>query len=209
MSQWYDDRNNLADLWRWLEDQGEDPEPAYFLEKPWKWSPDFTQMCDQMRNELLAAQEPFEETGKDQWYDDRNNLADLWRWLEDQGDDSDPAYFLEKPWKWSLEFAQMRAPREDTVERLRSRLAKVEQERDRLRTREFNYLDEQKRLHAAVDGANGSTARAYAERDELRKRAERAEAALREIASCKSHHPGDCPDIAQKALASSGGCDRG
>lgn len=43
---------------------------------------------------------------------------------------------------------------------------------------------------------------AFFERNDLAERAERAEAALREIASCKSHHPGDCPDIAQKALAS-------
>lgn len=46
---------------------------------------------------------------EENWYDDRNNLADLWRWLKDQGDDPDPAYFLEKPWKWSPEFAQMMA----------------------------------------------------------------------------------------------------
>lgn len=43
MSQWYDDRNNLADLWNWLVGIGDDPDPADFIEKPWKWTPEWEQ----------------------------------------------------------------------------------------------------------------------------------------------------------------------
>jgi hypothetical protein len=40
---WYDDRNNLAALWSWLEDCHKLPAdgPAYFMEKPWKWQDDW------------------------------------------------------------------------------------------------------------------------------------------------------------------------
>lgn len=41
---WYEDHENLAELWRWLEERGEQPDPAYFLEKPWKWTPEWNQM---------------------------------------------------------------------------------------------------------------------------------------------------------------------
>jgi hypothetical protein len=42
---WFHDHKNLADLWRWLEVRGDAPDdPAYFMEKPWKWTPEFEGM---------------------------------------------------------------------------------------------------------------------------------------------------------------------
>lgn len=38
---WYNNHQNLADLWRFLEAVGVEPEDTgYFLEKPWKWEPE-------------------------------------------------------------------------------------------------------------------------------------------------------------------------
>lgn len=49
---WWEDHDNLAELWRFLEDRGEQPnDPAYFLDKPWKWDPEY----QQMRSEQAAA----------------------------------------------------------------------------------------------------------------------------------------------------------
>ena len=38
-----------------------------------------------------------------------DNLAALWSWLDENGlDPADgPAYFMEKPWKWNLEYDAM------------------------------------------------------------------------------------------------------
>lgn len=40
------------------------------------------------------------------WYADHNNLASLWEWLgnHDNEPGDGPAYFMEKPWKWNLEY---------------------------------------------------------------------------------------------------------
>lgn len=48
------------------------------------------------------------------WYDSRGNIADLLRWLADQGqltvDDAIDA--IEKPWKFTLDWDAMLADRE-------------------------------------------------------------------------------------------------
>lgn len=43
---WWDSHENLARLWRWLDARGETPGdgPAYFMEKPWKWAPEWDAM---------------------------------------------------------------------------------------------------------------------------------------------------------------------
>lgn len=42
------------------------------------------------------------------WYRDHSNLCDLWRWLDERGEaPDDPAYFLEKPYKWTREWRLM------------------------------------------------------------------------------------------------------
>lgn len=46
----------------------------------------------------------------DDWYADHQALAELWRWLEDRGDQPrDPAHFLEEPWSYEPEYQAMRA----------------------------------------------------------------------------------------------------
>lgn len=43
------------------------------------------------------------------WYEYNGNLARLWRWLDERGEaPNDPAYFMEKPWKWEAEWDAMR-----------------------------------------------------------------------------------------------------
>lgn len=45
-----------------------------------------------------------------EWFDDRAVLVELWRWLEERGEQpADPAYYIEKPQHWQLEYDQMRA----------------------------------------------------------------------------------------------------
>lgn len=47
------------------------------------------------------------------WYREPANLAELWTWLEERGEQpSDPAYFMAKPWKWAPEWREMQAERE-------------------------------------------------------------------------------------------------
>lgn len=42
---WHEYVANLHALWVWLENRGDQPDdPAYFLEKPWKWEPEWNQM---------------------------------------------------------------------------------------------------------------------------------------------------------------------
>lgn len=41
---WWEHHANLARLYRWLEDRCEAPDPVEYLEKPWKWAPEFEQM---------------------------------------------------------------------------------------------------------------------------------------------------------------------
>lgn len=45
------------------------------------------------------------------WWQDHNNLADLWEWLVLHGEEpaDGPTYFMEKPWKWTREYEMMRA----------------------------------------------------------------------------------------------------
>lgn len=44
------------------------------------------------------------------WWDDHDQLAELWRWLEDRGwEPDDVAHFLEHPWRWDPEYQDMRA----------------------------------------------------------------------------------------------------
>jgi len=40
------------------------------------------------------------------WYAFHDNLASLWTWLDEHGHTpgDGPAYFMEKPWKWNLEY---------------------------------------------------------------------------------------------------------
>lgn len=45
---WFTDHENLALLWRWLDDRGEAPtNTVLFLEKPWRW----TEAWDRMQTE--------------------------------------------------------------------------------------------------------------------------------------------------------------
>jgi len=41
-----------------------------------------------------------------EWWSDHNNLADLWKWLDEIGftPGDGPGYFMEKPWKWNREY---------------------------------------------------------------------------------------------------------
>lgn len=42
---WFLDPSNLADLWRDLDARGETPDdPAYFMDAPWKWTPEWRRM---------------------------------------------------------------------------------------------------------------------------------------------------------------------
>lgn len=43
MFPWYANHSNLAALWAWLVENGETPSdgPSYFMEKPWKWTPEW------------------------------------------------------------------------------------------------------------------------------------------------------------------------
>lgn len=42
---WYEDHENLAELWDWLEDRCEQPDdPAGFMREPWSWEPEYNQM---------------------------------------------------------------------------------------------------------------------------------------------------------------------
>lgn len=52
-SDWWTDHEQLADLWSWLEDRGEEPDSvAYFLSKPWKWTPEYVDMRDEQDRPL-------------------------------------------------------------------------------------------------------------------------------------------------------------
>lgn len=50
------------------------------------------------------------------WYDDRDNLADLYRYLAETEPRTDFEYLIRKPWKWGDVYEQMR--REEELERL-------------------------------------------------------------------------------------------
>lgn len=50
---WWHIEGELAAVWRWLDERGERPDdPGYFMEKPWKWTPEREQM---IREERVAA----------------------------------------------------------------------------------------------------------------------------------------------------------
>lgn len=54
VTEWYEDHENLAELWRWMVERCEQPtgdDVALFLEKPWKWTPEW----NQLQSELAAA----------------------------------------------------------------------------------------------------------------------------------------------------------
>ena len=59
----------------------------------------------------------------DPWYRDPKNLAQLWRWLREQGyEPEDPAYFMEKGFKWQESWDDFqRFEREDAQEQMLSR----------------------------------------------------------------------------------------
>lgn len=41
----YEDHENLADLWRWLRDKGREPDDVVrFLEEPWHFQPEWDEM---------------------------------------------------------------------------------------------------------------------------------------------------------------------
>jgi hypothetical protein len=45
IADWWTDHEQLAELWAWLEEQGREPtDPAYYLSKPWKWTPEYDEM---------------------------------------------------------------------------------------------------------------------------------------------------------------------
>lgn len=47
------------------------------------------------------------------WWTDHNAIAELWRWLEDRGQEPDDVgYFLERVEKWTSEYLDMRAEQE-------------------------------------------------------------------------------------------------
>jgi hypothetical protein len=41
---WWEDHRNLRDLWFWLDGRAERPDPADFIDKPWKWTPEWDDM---------------------------------------------------------------------------------------------------------------------------------------------------------------------
>ncbi len=46
MVEWWEHHDELARLWRWLDERDETPDdPAYFMSKPWKWGDEHAQMC--------------------------------------------------------------------------------------------------------------------------------------------------------------------
>jgi hypothetical protein len=50
---WWDDHDNLAELWSWLEDRGQEPDSVvYYLQKPWKWTPEYVDMRDEQERPL-------------------------------------------------------------------------------------------------------------------------------------------------------------
>ena len=57
--EWYDDRLRLAALADWLTEQGREPADGwgYFLEKPWKWTPEYREMCAEEEQDRLAEEE--------------------------------------------------------------------------------------------------------------------------------------------------------
>lgn len=56
---WYADHQNLALLWRWLEDRGDQPaDPAHFIEKPWKWEPEWNELQAEQAHEERLATDP-------------------------------------------------------------------------------------------------------------------------------------------------------
>jgi hypothetical protein len=43
--EWWTDPAQLAELWRWLEEQGREPtDPPHFMECPWRWDPEYQDM---------------------------------------------------------------------------------------------------------------------------------------------------------------------
>ena len=48
--EWWREPQNLADLWCFLVEEGEAPsDPAYYMEKPWKYEPEWERMKQTMR----------------------------------------------------------------------------------------------------------------------------------------------------------------
>lgn len=51
---------------------------------------------------------------KGKWYEDHRNLAALWTWLDENGQEPrDPSHFMEKPWKWDEEWKNSGLKRAD------------------------------------------------------------------------------------------------
>lgn len=60
--EWWEFHNNLALLYAWLDDRDAAPEVVEFLEKPWKWTPEW----EQRRSELIArTNAPHERTARE------------------------------------------------------------------------------------------------------------------------------------------------
>jgi len=53
-----------------------------------------------------------------EWWEDRETLDRLARWLENRGEFTDPIYFMEKPWKWRAEYEQMLREQLEAAHRL-------------------------------------------------------------------------------------------
>lgn len=49
------------------------------------------------------------EQAQVEWWNDHRNLATLYEWLERYSNNPQdgPAYFMEKPWKWNMEYDAM------------------------------------------------------------------------------------------------------
>jgi len=49
MTDWYDDREHLRQLAEYLIDKDGDLDIVYFLEKPWKWEPEWEEYIKEIK----------------------------------------------------------------------------------------------------------------------------------------------------------------
>jgi hypothetical protein len=60
---WHKDPKELAQLWRWLDEQGRTPDdPAYFMDKAVKWTPEHEEFLrDEAQARLADEEAAFED----------------------------------------------------------------------------------------------------------------------------------------------------
>lgn len=46
---WYENRDNLARLYLWLEERGQGPDGWHFLTSPWRWDGEWLEMLRELR----------------------------------------------------------------------------------------------------------------------------------------------------------------